>query len=164
MAVVLRNIPKGHDWGWFSREDPRMHLQTVDEEHRNLYKVWLEEKGARAFQPAAAIPAKVLKALQAEFERRRASVEAKWVNLMIKQGWLTLAVQGGIIVLTAYPRTSRFERTIELDQHLAPAFAGRVRPRDVRLNEEFAVVEIWPDKPEADRYWIDIPPILWKTV
>src|ERR1022692_1949001 len=30
MTVILRGLPKGFDWGWYSREDPRMHLQIVD--------------------------------------------------------------------------------------------------------------------------------------
>ena len=161
MAVVLRDVPKGHDWGWFSREDPRMHLQTVDEEHRNLYKVWLEEQGRRVFQPDGAIPAKVLKALRTDVTKRRDSIEAKWVNFTIKQGWLTHSVKGPTIRLTAYPGTNRFERLIDLGQYLAPEFVPRVTPRDVRLNDEYAVVEIWPERPEPDRYWIQLPPILW---
>ena len=28
MAKVLRNVAN-QDWGWFSREDERMHLQTI---------------------------------------------------------------------------------------------------------------------------------------
>ena len=29
MAVILRNVVK-HDWGFFSEEDERMHLQTAE--------------------------------------------------------------------------------------------------------------------------------------
>jgi hypothetical protein len=64
--VILRNVPAGYHWGWYSREDQRMHLQTVDSKHSNQYKVWLERDGKRAFEPETAIPAKVLKALQKE--------------------------------------------------------------------------------------------------
>ena len=51
MAVILPNAPKGYSWGWYSREDPRMHLQTVDSKHMNEYKVWLENKGKLRFEP-----------------------------------------------------------------------------------------------------------------
>src|SRR5438128_8817879 len=85
MAAILRDVPPGYHWGWFSREDPRMHLQTVDEQHRSEYKVWLETKGKRVFEPATAMPAKIRKRLEAETRRRRASVETKWVKLMIDQ-------------------------------------------------------------------------------
>src|SRR5215471_9965240 len=71
LAVILRDVPGGYNWGWYSREDSRMHLQTVDDVHRNLYKVWLEKKGTRTFEPAGTIPAKVLKKLQSEIARLR---------------------------------------------------------------------------------------------
>ena len=48
MAVILRDVPAGHNWGWFSREDARMHLQTLDRKHFGLYKIWLERAGRRA--------------------------------------------------------------------------------------------------------------------
>jgi len=46
MAVIIRNVPPTYNWGWFSREDPRMHVQTVDRVHLHLnYKIWLEREG-----------------------------------------------------------------------------------------------------------------------
>src|SRR6266446_786611 len=89
MPVILRNAPSGFHWGWYSREDPRMHLQVVDPKHiRPNYKVWLESKGKRAVEAAATIPAKVWKALKARIESDRLSIEAQWVQLMIEQQWL----------------------------------------------------------------------------
>ena len=64
MPVILRNVPAGYNWGWYSREDPRMHLQVVDDAHKGLgYRVWLEARGKRVFEPEGDIPAKVLKKL-----------------------------------------------------------------------------------------------------
>lgn len=163
MAVVLRNVPPGYHWGWFSREDQRMHLQVVDEQHRRLkYKVWLEAKGRRAFEPEGTIPPKLLKSLKTQVEHWLPTIEAKWVNLMIKQGWLRHAVRGPIVTLIAYANTpNRFERVIDLREYLAPEFAARIQPQDVALNDEFAVVALYATKPETDQPWIQIPPILW---
>ena len=164
MPVILRNVPAGYDWGWFSREDPRMHLQVIDPQHQHLhYRVWLEAKGMRVFHPNDEIPAKVLKRLQPEVEFQRPSIEAKWIILMIRQQWLTCVARGPVLTLTAYPNTpNRFVRTIDLNEYLAPEFASKVKPENVRLNDEFAVVELWPDRPEPDRYWINLSPILWR--
>ena len=54
MATLIHNVA-GHDWGWFSREDQRMHLQTVESGARvgpNKARVWLENKGQRIFELA----------------------------------------------------------------------------------------------------------------
>jgi len=37
MPAILRDVPSGHKWGWYSREDQRMHLQSVDGKYK--YKV-----------------------------------------------------------------------------------------------------------------------------
>src|SRR5262245_37357775 len=75
MAIVLQDVPPGYDWGWYAREDPMMHLQNVDREHQNEYKVWLEEKGKPIFAPAGPIPAKILKRLRAEVVQRKDPIE-----------------------------------------------------------------------------------------
>src|SRR5262245_41133279 len=64
MPNIIRDVPPGHNWGWYSREDPRMHIQSTDGLHD--YKVWLETRGQRGFEPEGKIPAKILKALQKE--------------------------------------------------------------------------------------------------
>src|SRR5208337_3051637 len=71
MAVILRDVPPGYNWGWFSREDPRMHLQTLDRKNFGLHKVWLEQKGKRVVLPEGTVPARVLKVLTAEIRRKR---------------------------------------------------------------------------------------------
>ena len=164
MPVILRNVPAGYDWGWYSREDPRMHLQVVDHEHRKLgYHVWLEARGQRVFEPEGDIPAKLLRKLQPEVEFARPTIEAKWIDMMIRKGWLTHTVRESLITLVAYPNTpNRLVRTIDLNDHLAPEFVRRVRPENVRLNAEYAVLELWADRPEPDRDWIQLSPILWQ--
>lgn len=172
MAVILRGSPKGHDWGWYSREDPRMHLQAVDEQHAALgYKVWLEQKGKRIVQPAGPIPAKVLKKLEAEVADNRALIEDRWTRFMIRQRWLTPALNGSVISLTAYPSFpgSKFKRTVDLADELPGIYDPAsqvwpkkpVRPEEVVLSIDMNAIEIWPQKHESDRHHIYLPPILW---
>lgn len=164
MPAILRNVPSGYNWGWYSREDARMHLQVVDKEHDYLnYKVWLESHEKRVFEPEGVIPTKILNKLKAEVTLRRISIEMYWTDLMIKKGWLKHVLKGNEVTLLAYSGTAqKFERTIDLTPHLAPDELAKLKPEDVGLNSEFAVVEIWPQQHESRRPFILIPPILWK--
>ena len=84
-VIILRSVPTGFNWGWFSREDPRMHLQTVDRKHEGRYKVWLEKNGKRIFEPEGSIPGKVLKALQAEVTQLRDEID-RLAGMLIEAG------------------------------------------------------------------------------
>ncbi len=171
MSVMLRNIPKGYNWGWFSREDPRMHLQTVDSKNMNVYKVWLEKDGKRIFEPAGNIPGKVLSKLESEVKERRGNLEGRWTNLMIQNHWLEQHLRGTVVTLRAYPSFpgSRFSRTLDLAQYLRGIYdpdssmwpKEPVKPEEVVLNGEMAALEIWPQKDESLRYHIFLPDVLW---
>lgn len=91
LPVIVRNVPSRHNWDWHSREDQRMHLKTLGEVP--AYKVWLEEKGERAFEPAGKVPPKLLKPLREFLAEHRQAVEDMWVRFMLDQGWL--APSGG---------------------------------------------------------------------
>jgi hypothetical protein len=163
MAVILRDVPGGYNWGWFSREDSRMHLQTVDDVHRNLYKVWLEKKGTRLFEAAGPVPAKVLKKLQAEVARLRRHLEGRWASFMITNRWLELNVALPEAALTAYPGTThRFTRKVNLQDWFSPEAYAKIRPADVFLNEEMGALSIFRDVPEDRRHDFDLSPILWR--
>jgi hypothetical protein len=164
MAVIIRDTPPTYDWGWFSREDPRMHLQTVDKDHRHLhYKVWLERRGRRVIEPEPGIPAKVLKALRPVIVRERERIDALWASFMIKNGWLKARLDGSMISLFAYPKTpNHFERAIALSELIANAsVAETVSPADIALNEEFAFLEIFPHREEGKRVHEPLDKVLW---
>lgn len=158
MAVILGNVPKGYSWGWYSREDPRMHLQTVDSKHMNEYKVWLENKGKRVFEPVN-VPSKIFSKLEDALNQKRGNVEGRWVNLMIEKGWLELHVHGSVLTLVAYPNVpgSRFTRTLDLADYLRGIYDPTypmvpkepVQPDEVVLNGKMAAIEIWPQKDES---------------
>jgi hypothetical protein len=75
--LVVEDVPPKHDWGWASREDPRMHLQSRLPENGENYKVWLEEKGRRTFIPVALH----FNRWQATFEEEKLAGRPPEVNL-----------------------------------------------------------------------------------
>lgn len=174
MTVVLRNIPAGYNWGWFSREDPRMHLQTVDRLHRgaDAHKVWLEEKGKRVIEPVGSIPSRVLKSLTADLTPDRLHVEVQWVGFMIENDWIKLSLRGSVITVIAYPNHpgARFTRTVDLADHMPGVYdpTSLITPRhipkaeDVTLSWELAAIEIWPKRDEGHRRHISLAEILWE--
>jgi hypothetical protein len=162
MAIVFRDLPPGYDWGWYSREDPRMHLQTVDKLHRNLYKVWLERAGRRVFEAAEKMPAKVLKRLQTEVEAKRSHVEGRWVDFLIDNNWLHLRTAGSKMTLIVYPDTpNRFTRVIDLRGYFREEALAEIGPGDVVLNSDMGAIEIWPRRPQSRRHHIQLAPLLW---
>jgi hypothetical protein len=164
MPTVVRDIPPGCNWGWYSREDARMHLQTTDEEHRNEYKVWLESRGRRTFQAATKIPGKVLKAIQAAVSRNRRTIEDRWVSLMIRKGWLRAQLASSHVTLVAYPNTpNRFTRIVDLTEDLTSEEIRALQPEDITLSPEMASLQIWPTRPEDQRQDIRLSTILWQS-
>jgi hypothetical protein len=164
MAVIIRDTPPTYDWGWFSREDPRMHVQTVDKDHRLLhYKVWLENRGRRVIEPEPGIPAKVFKSLRTTIIKERERLDAEWAIFMIKCGWLKAQLIGSTITLFAYPKTpNHFERTIALSELIRnESSAKKVTANDVALNEEFGFLEIYPHKEEGKRIHEPLENVLW---
>lgn len=126
MAVVLRNVAD-HNWGWFSREDQRMHLQTVDQgaiTGPHKVRVWLENKGKRTFELSEGSPSgPKLKKLRTKVGEDRDQIEDKWIVFMIGNGWLKAKLKGRVVTLTAYPGThNSFTREIDLGQKFPGAY------------------------------------------
>lgn len=161
MSVVIRNVPPGHNWGWYSREDQRMHLQSVDEQHD--YKVWLETKGRRVLEPVGKIPAKVLKRLSEEVAAHRTWIEDRWVRFMLSQGWLDLHVALPEVTLVAYPKAGgKFTRKIDLLSWLTPQQLETLRPEIITLDREMAALRLWADRPEEQEpYDVRLSRLLW---
>src|SRR5580765_7897802 len=106
MPVILPDTPPGFDWGWYSREDPRIHLQVLDPKRpSDNFKVWLEKHGRRVFEPAAPIKSSVLRTVRTAVARHRQYIEDRWVRFMIHRGWLTAHLAAPYVTLVAYPGT-----------------------------------------------------------
>ena len=164
MAVILRNVAH-HNWGWFSREDPRMHLQTVDENSLrgpSKTKVWLEAKGKRTFELAeGTLSGSDLKRLQQQVDAVRAQIETKWAVFMIKNGWLKVDVQGQIIVLKAYPNSrNTFTRTIDLKEEY-PGVDWLKSKVYADLDETIGMIAVGLEKEKDDRVHIHLDVVLW---
>jgi hypothetical protein len=173
MPLILRGVPKGYDWGWFSREDPRMHLQVIDDEHKHLrYKVCLENRGRRTFQPDGTLPARVLKALRTRVDEERERIENLWTLLMVQSKWLAIALDGSLVTVTANPRFpgSRFTRTVDLEEHFPGIYdtsyparpREEIRPEDVFIRRNPLAIGIWPSRADDEQAHISLPEILWQ--
>ena len=172
MAVILRDVPKGINWGWYSRENGRMHLRTVASASSNPYTVWLEVNGKRMCKADGPMPNAVFKKIKAEVARKRLHIEGRWTNSMIEQGWLAMQMRGTRITLTAYPERpeTHFTRSFDLRDYLPgicdPRNPSRsklpMRPEQVVFSSTYPCLEIWPEKVESLRSHIFLPPILWK--
>lgn len=160
MAVIIKGVPAGHNWGWHSREDTRMHLQSVDELHR--YKVWLEEKGERVFEPVDKIPSRVLKNLRDFLGKHRLYVEDRWVRLMLDKHWLHLHIALPKLTLVAYPNMpTKFVREIDLATWFDEKQLASLRPEIIELNREMAALRLWSNRPETDTYDARLSRLLW---
>lgn len=128
MAVIFRNVAS-HNWGFFSDEDERMHLQTVDLKSLkgpNKVKIWLEEQGHRICKLALGkIDGPDFKKLQAEVKSERKVIEVKWVHFMVNNGWIKAQLKGSSIILIAYPDShNRYEKVIDLKKRFPGAYGG----------------------------------------
>jgi hypothetical protein len=163
MPKILENTPPGYHWGWYSREEPRMHLQTVDDKHEGLYKVWLEERGRRIFEPATRIDKRVLTILRRAVNERRQNIEGRWVRFMIKKGWLQVFLSAPKATLVAYPNTpNSFARVIDLSEDILPEEAQALKPEDIALSPDMGSLQIWPNLAEDLRQDVRLSSILWQ--
>jgi hypothetical protein len=160
LAAIIRNVPKGHHWGRFSREVPRMHLQTVDGKHH--YKIWLEENGKRIFEPVDEIPSAVLKKISEEVAEHYKFVETNWVRFMIKKGWLKMHIALPIITLVAYPNYAhKFTRTFDLREEIVEPYLSELTSDVIALNEEMGSLRLWTNRHESQAHDIRFSSILW---
>jgi hypothetical protein len=161
MSVVVRNVPKGHNWGWYSREDPRMHLQSVDQKHD--FKVWLESDGKRVFESVGKIPAAVLKRLSQEVAEHRKFIETRWVSFMINQRWLQMHISLPMITFVAYPNyPHKFTRTVDLRADFDPKYVATLTPDIIELNEEMGSLRLSTDRTEDRVDDVRLSTILWQ--
>jgi hypothetical protein len=164
MPVILRDAPAPLNWGWFSNEDPRMHLQTLNRENRgrNELKAWLEKGGRRviewASQPAAA---KTRASFEELVRKNREAIEDAWIALMIDKGWLSLRLEGHVLIITAYPGHDSFRRMIDLKAEFAGTYES-LSEDDLGLDPELSAVVLWKKRPEAKRQHLRLVGRLWK--
>jgi hypothetical protein len=130
MAILIRGAA-GHDWGWYSREDQRMHVQTVDADARSgplKAKAWLENRGRRTFERAVSgkLSGSEWSELQSKVAADREGLEDLWIAFMIRNDWLKASLRGSSVTLTAYPGTAQsFTRTIDLREQFPGAYQHR---------------------------------------
>ena len=170
LAVVFRNVI-GRNWGWFSIEDQRMHLQTIESGARSgpeEIKVWLEAKGKRILEPATKnITGVNYKKLCAKIQAERTVIEDHWTTFMFYNQWLTAQLTGHIIRLTAYPGThNSYTRKIDLRKKFPGAYTDNQYSWDRRtvymdLDPDHCAIAVGVKKKMDDRNHIYIPDVLF---
>jgi hypothetical protein len=160
MPVFLRGVPTGHNWGWYSREDPRMHVQSVERKYD--YRIWLENRGQKVFEPEGKIPARVLKALREAVTAKRQLIDDNWVALMLDKDWIALHIALPKLTLVAYPNTpTKFTRVIDLSTWLNPKLLASLAPDIIELNREMAALRLWTNRPDEQAYDVRLSRLLW---
>ena len=160
-AIAMPSVLKvaGLNWGFYSDEEPRMHIQAMHGKHP--YKVWLERRGDRIFEPANDVPTAVLKRLKLELGSKEDRAENMWCGLMIDLGRVAFSVAAGSVTLTMYPGThNSYQRTFSL-----PEKAGRstvsLSKRDMELDSESAALIVGTDRPEDRWSYVRLAPIVF---
>lgn len=128
MAIIFRDLD-GYHWGYYSSTRPegniRMHLEVVAPLSRKRYKVFLEKRGSRCFEPSGDVPKNILEALEEVLdEDGRKVVETSWTAHMILMGNLKFHsdVDAGKGYLVAYPDSENtFVKTIDFTEHTSRA-------------------------------------------
>ena len=166
MSVVVPHIA-GHDWGWWSREDQRMHLQTVEKGARKgprCIHVWLEAKGIRMCELDPAdkkkLTADQFDELKQYVEINRAAIEDEWTAWIIEKRWLKFSLVGGTITLQCYEKHNSFFRQLNIVQDIKlpePAASG-VRQQDLAFDPAHMALVI---KRPGHTMHVELPDVLW---
>jgi hypothetical protein len=124
MAVIIRNLI-GENWGWFSREDQRMHIQTLLNK-KNKIHFWLETRGVRDFvYHTGKVSGSDTTKIKEYVDENRETLEYEWIKFISHNGWIKVSLHGNVVTLTVYPGTSgEFKRTIDLEEEFPGRFDG----------------------------------------
>lgn len=167
MAVKIRNVA-GHNWGWFSNEEQRMHIQTLEAGFRKgpgMIKVWLESNGKRTFELAhGSLSAKDLKTLKSRVEAVRDTLEALWIDFMLQHDWIRATLSGRILTVTAYPQSNtQITRTVDLSTRIPGAYPHwDHHPIFLDFDLSTGMIQVGPHKDMDDRYSLPLEGLLWK--
>jgi hypothetical protein len=160
MPILLRNVA-GYNWGFFTREDQIMHLQTIRGDHK--YKVILERDGHRVFEPVGNVPPKVVRELRQSVQRHEDLIEDEWAALMVASGWVDMLFSNPVVTLVAYPGHNQFVREVDLSAQF-PGAGGRIQALsldDLRLDPEMPSLSVQMTKGRA-ALDIRLPDVLWE--
>jgi hypothetical protein len=133
LAVHIRNVG-GRDWGWYSEDNQRCHIQTTDGRKPKI-KFWLENKGQRCFDLAAESKGKLSSSQEKDLRKYLAEhqeeVEDAWAFYAVGKQWVRVGLTGHVATLLFYPSThNEFRRQVDLYQEF-PGWRGQPLYADV---------------------------------
>jgi hypothetical protein len=161
-----------HEWGWHSREDPRMHLETVDEGTRKgpLHAtVWLESNGRRVFDVElhGDMRAKDWKTLRLAVTRDRWRLEGAWIRFMLDNRWLKVDRKGPLVTLRMYPSFGhRREHVLDLRKLFSKDYYDDLvtsrRVLRVDFDRELVVLRIGTEERPDDRDFFPLADLVFR--
>jgi hypothetical protein len=170
MAVAIRNVA-GHNWGWFSREDERMHVQTVEPDALKgpkKAKAWLENRGRRVFEPEVmgGLGGSDWKKVKVRVDAEREVLESLWIHFMIQNDWIKADLKGSVVTVTAYPGShNSFTRTLDLRRRFPGAYkyapTWDERPPKIDFDKEHGLLRIGTENNLDHRDHIDLGEFLF---
>jgi hypothetical protein len=117
MPTLLENVVR-HDWGFYSREEQRMHLQTLHTKRDDSIKVFLESRGKRVFElESGSITNKEFKELKEVVDNKRTWLEEQWLDDCLTKGWIVIEkfdYNNQIIYVSLYTGHNKIVRAVNL--------------------------------------------------
>jgi hypothetical protein len=165
MPKLLRQVG-GIDWGFFSEQETRLHLQSLGAVKE--YKVWLECGGSRCFEDAEprgnVLPPKIRRELYAATIQNRYPVENYWVAQQIKLGRLLVVVDPGryVATLKMYPGThNELVRQVDVSTLAKFPDGGKAYLKHYVLDGSLPALRFGTHLPEGEQYDLYLPGLLW---
>jgi hypothetical protein len=169
MSVVLPQVVR-HDWGWWSSDHQRMHIQTVDKKSQtgpNVIHVWLENMGVRTFQvdtkDADKLSRHEVQTLRDTVAHWRGMIEGMWTAWVIEKNWLTYSLVDDLITLSVYTVHNSFQRQLSIRQDigLAESYAANITQDDLKLDPDHAALVLRRHAPPGRQIHVALPDVLW---
>lgn len=169
MPTLFRAV--GYNWGWFSREDQRMHIQVVGRHPEADWGFWLETRGAKVFEPRNEVTRQLSSKEKADIlgklRKEHIHVEEEWTVLMIQKDWITARIEGADLKVVAYPGTpGSFERIVDLRQKFPGIYVkGNGPPVDsegVRFDSDKVSVVLNGSRHERKHIYLPLLDFLWE--
>jgi len=171
VAMPTLFMALGFNWGWFSREDERMHIQVVGRQPEADLGFWLETRGTKVFEPRNEVTRKLTSKdkgeILAKLRQERVHVEEEWASLMIQKDWISARLDGTDLKVVAYPGTpGSFKRIVDLRKEFPGIYVkGNGPPVDsegIRFDSDKVSVVLNGNRHERKHIYLPLLDFLWE--
>jgi hypothetical protein len=162
MPKIVPNVAK-IDWGFYSENETRMHLQALGDAPK--FKVWLEQNNKRCFIDAGDVPMKrgMFNELKTAVVPDRYRIDNFWFAMQIDLGHVKLEKfeRDFKVKLTLYPGTNHANVKTLLLNKLKTFPDAADMMKHVALDASMAAISFGTHRPAERRYDLYLPDIFW---